>query len=80
MKIFPWPKRFCPQSGECEWNGFLSPKQMKTIDESIEYVDWCEKEWNNGEPYSIWYLLEKNPFLVSSILKDAGEKSKEENK
>lgn len=63
---------------------FLSAKQMETIEYSNEFEKYCRNRSEASEPwrliYSLKELLIENSFLVSKILKDAGEKSKEENK
>lgn len=63
---------------------FLSAKQMKIVFESDEFEEWAGQEnyfelCNNAFTLIV-KVLEDNPFLVSKILKEAEEKSKEENK
>lgn len=70
--------------GNADGIGFLSAKQMKIVFESDEFEEWASQEnyfelCNNAFTLIV-KVLDENPFLVSRILKDAGEKSKEENK
>lgn len=60
---------------------FLSAKQMRIVRSSKEFYEeyntWKKRKSPDG---TIATMLEKNPFLVSKILKEAGEKSKEVKK
>lgn len=75
MKVFPWPERFCPQGGQCEWNGFLSPNQIKIVAGSTEFLEWLNREQfvgNSPSDYeAVAEYLENYPFLVAKILSEA---------
>ena len=63
---------------------FLSARQMQIVFGSDEFEKWAGQEnyfelCNNAFTLIV-KVLEEHPFLVSKILKDAGEKNKEENK
>ena len=63
-------------AGPCEPIWFLSAKQMDTIAHSDEYWKWANGD-EHEEAMNINYIinfLNREPFLVSKILKDAGEK------
>ena len=63
---------------------FLSPKQMKIVWEDDRSRAWMferlNKQHRASAHFLLYYILDENPFLVAKILKNAGEKSKEENK
>ena len=61
---------------------FLSAKQLDIISHSDEYWKWANGD-EHEEAMNINYIinfLNREPFLVAKILKEAGEKNKEENK
>lgn len=62
---------------------FLSAQQMDIITSSKEFAEFIEINevdcWINPHD-ALAEFLKENPFLVSRILKEAGEKNKEENK
>lgn len=62
---------------------FLSPKQMNIIRLDSKFKEWCwtNHYQNSNDINALMEFVEKIPFLVVKVLKDAGEKnSKEENK
>lgn len=74
-------KNICKKFCEPVW--FLSPKQMRIVFASPLFnKEVLDQRLNffNEQGEALAELLDKNPFLVASILKDAGKENKEENK
>lgn len=63
---------------------FLSAKQMKIVWEDDRSRTWMfervNKQHRASAHFLLYHILDENPFLVAKILKDAEERSKEENK
>lgn len=67
-----------PCNGECEINGLLSAKQMEIVAKSSEFWDSFQSGPHGNTTDHFPYFLERNPFLVSEILRKAGEKEESE--